>query len=71
MFASASLHYMPTSGFGWTCTREEQQPQLPSLCVVPGVLSCAIFAARCEIRVLLLRASIICLFRSCVTVYPA
>lgn len=37
-------------------------------CVVPGVLSCAIFASCCESRVLFLRAYIICFFRSCVTV---
>lgn len=37
-------------------------------CVVPGVLSCAIFTSRCEIRVLSLRAYIICFFRSCATV---
>lgn len=39
-----------------------------TFCVVPGVLSCVVFASRCEICVLLLRAYIICLFRSCVTV---
>lgn len=37
-------------------------------CVVSVVLSCATFASRCEICVLLLRAYIICFCRSCVTV---